>query len=274
MTFMVNTSPIAGQEGKSLTRLSLKERLSLECENNVSLKLENSDNPDLFKLSGRGELQLGVIIETIRREGYELAVSPPQVLYKTSENGDKMEPIEEITIDVDSEFSGIVIEKISKRKAEILRMNDGVDGKFRIVAKCPTRGLIGYGSELKNDTKGTGVLNHAFAGYEEFKGPIEFSRKGSLISMATGPCTSYSLADLESRGTLFVGPGTVVYPGMVIGECSRDQDLEVNPCRSKAVSNVRSTLKEEFFRLAPPRQFALEEYIAYMAGIYIPYQAL
>lgn len=265
MTFMANNSPIASAEGKSFTRKSLEERLRSECENNLSLRISPcTDNTDAFQVSGRGEMQLGVLIETIRREGYEIAVSPPQVLYK-EEGGLRLEPIEEIVIDCDNEFSGGVIEKLSKRRAELTKMIEGSGQKCRMFFKGPTRGLIGFLSELKNDTKGTGVMNSSLIGYDAYKGPIESSRKGSLISTCGGTTTGYAIADLESRGELFLSPGTVVYAGMILGECSRAQDLEVNPCRSKALTNVRSTVKEEFFRLRPPRLMTLEEMIAYMA---------
>lgn len=265
MTFMANNSPLAGSEGKSFTRKTLEERLRSECENNLSLKVAAcAENPDAFRVSGRGEMQLGVLIETIRREGFEIAVSPPQVLYK-EEGGERLEPIEEIVIDCDTEFSGVVIEKLSKRRAELTKMVQGTGEKCRMFFKGPTRGLIGFLSELKNDTKGTGVMNNALLGYEGYKGPIESSRKGALVSMSPGLTTGYAMADLESRGELFLPPGSTVYAGMVVGECARAQDLEVNPCRAKAVTNVRSTVKEEFFRLRPPRLMTLEEMIAYMA---------
>jgi GTP-binding protein len=267
MNFLVNNSPLAGSEGKGLTRITLYERLRQECENNVSLKLELvEDNVDAFKSSGRGELQLGVLIETIRREGYELAVSPPQVIFKTDSLGNREEPIEEVIIDCDSEFSGVVIEKLSKRKAELVKMTDATDGKCRMVFKCPTRGLIGYASELKNDTKGTGILNHSLFAYEAYKGPVESSRRGCLISMSDGSATGYSLADLESRGTLFVSPGAKIYSGMVIGETSRSLDMEVNPCKAKILTNMRSSVKEEFYRLSPARIMSLEDLISYMTG--------
>lgn len=258
---------MAGIEGKPFTRITLLERLQQECENNVALNIEPIvGEVDAFKVSGRGEMQLGILIETIRREGFELAVSPPQVLLRESRPGLVMEPIEEVIVDCDEVYGGSVIEKITKRKGELTRMLGTGDGKCRMVFTCPTRGLIGYGSELKNDTKGTGILNHSFVGYEPHKGIIESSRKGSLISMADGVATGYALADLEPRGRLFLGPGTRVYAGMVIGECARAQDLEVNPCRAKILTNVRSSVKEEFFRLTPPKLMSLEEIISYMAG--------
>lgn len=266
MVFLVNTSPLSGKEGKKFTRVTLQQRLQQECDNNISLKFECvQDIADAFKVSGRGEMQLGILIETIRREGFEISVSPPQVLLRETD-GMNFEPIEEVTIDCDAEYTGIVIEKLSKRKSELTKSCETNDGKSRLIFKCPTRGLIGYASELKNDTKGTGILNHSFLGYEPHKGELESSRKGCMISMTDGLTTGYSLKDLESRGQLFVGPGTAVYSGMVIGECSRSLDMDVNPCRAKVLTNIRSTVKDEFVRLSPPKAMPLEELIAYMAG--------
>ena len=272
MTFLINDSPIMGTEGKRFTQTTLSERLKQECENNISLRFEPVDGEtDAFKVSGRGEMQLGILIETIRREGYELAVSPPQVLFREKSPGLIEEPIEEVIVDCDEIFTGTVIEKITKRKGELCKMLDGGDGKSRLVFKCPTRGLIGYSSELKNDTKGPGILNHSFAGYEPHKGAFESSRKGCLVSMSDGTATAYALADLESRGQLFVGPGARIYAGMVIGECSRAHNLDVNPCRAKVLTNIRSSVKEEFFRLTPPKLMNLEELISYMAGKILPF---
>jgi GTP-binding protein len=227
------------------------------------------DLADAFKVSGRGEMQLAVLIETMRREGFEIAVCPPQVVFRDGPNNTHLEPIEEILIDCDPEHCGVVVEGMSRRKGELLRMQECVDGRHRIVFKGPTRGLIGYLTELKNATKGTATLHHAFLSYEDYKGPISTSRKGALISMADGFATGYAVADLESRGTLFVSPGAAIYAGMVIGECSRSTDLDVNPCRTKELTNIRSTVKDEYFRLRPAAKMTLEESISYMAGILI-----
>lgn len=265
MNFLINTSPLSGTEGKAMTIQQLMKRLETESEFNLALKFEAGPTSDTFKVYGRGEMHLGVLIETIRREGFELAVSPPEVVLCRNEEGVLMEPFEEVTVDCDSEFSSYVIEKMTKRKGEIIRMID-LNNKARIILKCPTRGLIGFGSEFKTDTRGTGILNHSFIGYEPFKGEVEKNRKGALISMADGVCTGYALTDLESRGTLFISPGDKVYKGMVVGECSRSNDIEVNPCRAKVLTNVRQTLKEENVRLTPAKSFTLEDLIAYVGG--------
>lgn len=269
MTLSVNSSPLAGTEGRGLTKVSLFERLKLECDNNPSLDVrESAEVPDSFVLAGRGEMQLSVLIETIRREGLELAVSPPQVVYHTDPSaGGLLEPVEEVSVDCDDQYSGTVIEGMSKRKGELLRITSTSEGKTRLIFSCPMRGLIGYATELKNNTKGTGLVNHVFYAYQPYKGPIQAARKGALISMSEGLATGYALADLEARGELFIEPGTRVYPGMVIGECSRSLDMEVNPCRAKALTNVRATVKEEFVRLRPPRSMPLEELISYMGGM-------
>lgn len=265
MFFQVNSSPLSGSEGKALTSQTLFERLNKECENNIAIQLKRTDNSDTFEVSGRGEMQLGILLETIRREGYELAVSPPRVVLRRGEKSNEvLEPFEEVTVDCNMEYTGVVIEKLSKRKAELLRMSE-VDAKARLVFKCPMRGLIGYSSEFRNDTHGTGVLNHTFLAYEPYCGPLETSRKGALISMADGIATGYAITDLESRGTMFIEPGMKIYAGMVIGEGSREIDLEVNPCRAKVLSNMRTTQKDEFVRLAPPKLMSLEETIAYVA---------
>ena len=272
MNFLINSSPLSGTEGKAMTIQQLFKRLESESEFNLALKFEQGSSSDTFKVYGRGEMHLGVLIETMRREGFELAVSPPEVVLTKNVEGELLEPFEEATIDCDTEYSSLVIEKMSKRKAEIIKMIE-LNGKTRLILKIPTRGLIGFGSEFKTDTRGTGVLNHSFLGYEKYKGIVEKNRKGALISMADGICTGYALADLESRGTLFVAPGDKVYTGMVIGECSRSNDIEVNPCRTKVLTNVRQILKEENVKLTPPRQFSLEDLIAYVNGknyIYIP----
>lgn len=267
MNFSINSSPIANREGKAVTTHQLFERLNKEIETNVALSIQPSINSDAYQVFGRGELQLGILIETLRREGMELAVSPPQVIFKEDPNDSlkKLEPIEEITVDVDDEYTGMVIEKLTKRKGILIKVIDG-KGKTRLVFHVPTRGLLGYSSEFKNDTQGTGILNHCFLGYEPYKGKLETTRKGTLISMADGITTAYALSELEPRGTLFVGSNMPVYTGMIIGECSRSGDMEVNPVRTKQVSNVRTVFKDEAIRLTPPRCMTLEEAIAYVAG--------
>lgn len=265
MNFLVNDSPLAGTEGKALTVQGLLARLQKEAENNISIRLKIDDKN--FQVSGRGEMQLGVIIETMRREGLEFAVSPPKVVCRRNPLvlGEILEPTEELTIDCPMEYYGIVIQKLAKRKGEVLKILES-DERCRMVFRIPMRGLIGFSSEFKNDTHGVGVMSHSFDSYMPHKGSIERSRKGSLISMIEGTTTFFALSELESRGELFVVPGTKVYPGMVVGESSRSHDIEVNPCRLKVLTNVRSTVKEEFIRLSPARLFSLEETIAYMAG--------
>lgn len=265
MNFLVNNSPLSGSEGKAMTVQQLNSRLANEAEVNLALKYEPGASSGIFKVFGRGEMHLGVLIENIRREGFEIAVSPPEVVYRRTDKGDLLEPVEEVTVDCDSQFASTVIEKLTRRKAEITKMNES-QGKTRITLKCPTRGLIGFGSEFKTDTRGTGVLNFSFLGYERHRGSVENSRKGCLISMADGVCTAYALNDLESRGTLFVSPGDRVYEGMVVGECTRYNDIEVNPCRSKAVTNVRQVLKDDNIKLMQAKEFSLEDLIAYVDG--------
>lgn len=269
MMIYVNDSPLGGKEGSQLTSQVLRDRLFKELETNVSLQV--IETSDAFQVKGRGELQMGVLIETMRREGFEISVSSPQVLYKfeIGENGKKrvLEPIEEVTVDVDHEYAGIVIEKMTKRKGEMKHYGDSGD-RARIVFEVPTRGILGYPSEFKNDTHGQGLLNHILLGYEPHKGPIEKQRKGSLISTASGDTTAYALQSIESRGTLFVKPGTAVYPGMIIGEHTREGDLEVNPVKAKALTNFRVAGKEETVKLTPVEFFSLERLLAYIQGIY------
>ncbi|KAI0244420.1 hypothetical protein L0F63_002740 [Massospora cicadina] len=253
MVFNVNTSPLAGTEGKLLTSTVIGERLFREAETNIALQITECPTGG-FEVRGRGELQLGVLIETMRREGFELGISPPRVIFKRGEGKEVLEPIEEVTIDVDHDFTGTVIEKLSKRK-----------GEARLVLYVPTRGLLGYSSEFKNDTHGQGILNHTFHSYMPYKGPIESSRKGCLLSNSKGEVTHYAASLIEPRGKLFVVPGMKVYPGMVIGEYNKgDHDLEVNPIRAKAVSNMRSVIKEEAIRLTSVKPMTLEEVIAYV----------
>ena len=264
MTFFVNTSPLAGRSGKKLTSRMIGERLFKEAETNIALRVSQSENNESFEVSGRGELQLGILIETMRREGFELSVSRPRVVMHDGENGEKLEPIEEVVIDVDDEFSGVVIEKMTKRKATITEMKSSGGGKTRIVFSAPSRGLIGYLSEFRTDTRGTGIMNRVFSGYEPYRGPISQYRPGVLVSMESGLTTTYALHNLEPRGVLFVGPQTEVYSGMIIGEHSKENDLEVNPVRGKELTNVRSVTADEKLFLAPPRKMSLEEALSYI----------
>ena len=264
MTFFVNTSPLAGRSGKKLTSRMIGERLFKEAETNIALRVEQSENKESFEVSGRGELQLGILIETMRREGFELSVSRPRVVMQDGPNGEKLEPVEEVVIDVDDEFSGVVIEKMTKRKATITEMKSSGNGKTRVVFSAPSRGLIGYLSEFRTDTRGTGVMNRVFSGYEPYRGPIVQYRPGVLVSMENGVTTTYALHNLEPRGTLFVGPQTEVYSGMIIGEHSKENDLEVNPVRGKELTNVRSVTADEKLFLAPPRKISLEEALSYI----------
>ena len=260
MTFSVNTSPLAGKSGgKKLTSRMIGDRLFKEAETNIALRIKQSTANESFEVSGRGELQLGILIETMRREGFELSVSRPRVEMQ----GD-LEPIEDVVIDVDDEYSGIVIEKMTKRKGQITEMKPSGVGKSRIVFSAPSRGLIGYLSEFRTDTRGTGVMNRIFLGYENYRGEIDAYRPGVLVSMESGAATAYSLFNLEPRGTLFIEPQTQVYMGMIIGEHSKDNDLDVNPVKGKTLTNVRSVLADEKLTLAPPRRIALEEALSYI----------
>lgn len=264
MTFFVNTSPLAGKSGKKLTSRMIGERLFREAETNIALKVSQSANNEAFEVSGRGELQLGILIETMRREGFELSVSRPRVVMKTNDAGEKLEPIEEVVIDVDDEFSGVVIEKMTKRKATITEMKPSGVGKTRIVFSAPSRGLIGYLSEFRTDTRGTGIMNRVFDKYDSYRGPIIQYRPGVLVSMEAGSTTTYALHNLEPRGVLFVGPQTEVYSGMIVGEHSKENDIEVNPVRGKQLTNVRSVTADEKLFLAPPRKMSLEEALSYI----------
>lgn len=264
MTFFVNTSPLAGKSGKKLTSRMIGERLFREAETNIALRVTQSSNNEAFEVSGRGELQLGILIETMRREGFELSVSRPRVIMQQNENGEKLEPIEEVVIDVDDEFSGVVIEKMTKRKATITEMKPSGIGKTRIVFSAPSRGLIGYLSEFRTDTRGTGIMNRVFDKYDLYRGPITQYRPGVLVSMEAGQTTTYALHNLEPRGVLFVGPQVEVYSGMIVGEHSKENDIEVNPVKGKQLTNVRSVTADEKLFLAPPRKISLEEALSYI----------
>ncbi|KAJ2456337.1 hypothetical protein EV183_000265 [Coemansia sp. RSA 2336] len=266
VTFSVNDSPLAGREGSLLTSSMIRDRLLREAETNVALQIVGGSKSESMEVRGRGELQLSVLIETMRREGFELSVTPPRVLFKRDpENKQRvLEPYEEITIDVDHADSGIVIEKLTKRKGELKSFTDVAD-KARLVFHIPTRGLLGYASEFKNDTHGTGVMNHSFLHYGEHAGVLEKSRKSSMVCMSAGTATSYALNLMEPRGRLFVRNGDSVYPGMIVGELSKDgNDLEVNPTKAKQLTNIRAAGKDETIRLTPVKPWALEEIIAYV----------
>jgi GTP-binding protein len=264
MNFLVNDSPLCGQEGTALTSNALKARLIKEAENNVSIKVLQGQGTDALEIRARGELQLGIIIETIRREKSELCISPPRVVFKRGPNGDVLEPMEEVNLDVDEEHSGKCIEKLSKRGGEMKEYIPLTDGRVRLIFHITTRGLLGYRNEFTNDTRGQGVFNHIYHSHIPWTGTVERSDKGALISMDSGICTSYALDALESRGILFVEPNDKVYAGMVIGENSRDADIEVNPVKQKALTNIRTVMKEDKVRLTPAKKMTLEEVISYV----------
>jgi len=265
MTVSVNDSPLAGREGTKVQSRVIRERLLKEAESNVAIRITESAEKDAFEVAGRGELQLGVLIENMRREGFEVAISRPRVVFKTDEEtGEKLEPIEDVVIDVDEEFTGIVIEKLSARKAELKDMAPSGAGKQRVVLKAPSRSLIGYQGEFLTDTRGSGVLNRVFSHYEGYKGLIDQNRKGVLVSNSDGETASYALWNLEERGVMFVGAGEKTYMGMIIGENSRSDDLDVNPMKAKQLTNVRASGKDEAVRLTPPRRPTLEQAIAYI----------
>ncbi|WP_323784545.1 translational GTPase TypA [Thalassovita sp.] len=264
VTFGINDSPLAGRDGKKVQSRVIRERLMKEAESNVAIKIADTPGGEAFEVSGRGELQMGVLIENMRREGFELSISRPQVIMR-EENGQRMEPVEEITVDVDDEYSGAVIEKITgARKGELVEMRQAGAGKTRIIAHVPSRGLIGYHGEFLTDTRGTGVLNRVFHGWTPFKGPIPGRRAGVLISMEDGEAVAYALWNLEDRGKMFIGAQAKVYQGMIIGEHSRDNDLEVNPLKGKKLTNVRASGTDEAVRLTTPITLSLEEAIAYI----------
>lgn len=264
ITISVNDSPFAGKEGTKVTSRLLRDRLFAEQESNVAITVKEAEGKDSFEVGGRGELQLGVLIETMRREGYEMSVGRPKVLYQTDENGNKLEPIEEIVIDVDDEFSGCVVEKLSKRKGELKEMKPCGVGKTRIVFLVPSRGLLGYQSEFMTDTKGTGIINKLFNSYQLYKGDIQKLRKGVLISTDMGEAVPYALFNIQDRGTMFVGPHDKVYEGMIVGEHSRDNDIVVNVLKAKKLTNVRAAGSDENVILTPPYKMSLEQMITYI----------
>ena len=266
ITIGINTSPLAGTEGSKLTSSLIKQRLLKEAESNVAISVTEADSKDFFEVGGRGELQLGILIENMRREGFELSVLKPKViLKKDSDTGEVLEPIEEIVIDVDEEFSGAVVEKLSARKGELVDMSTSGSDKTRNVFYVPTRTLMGYQREFFTDTRGTGILNRIFHEYVPFKGHMKERQNGSLISMAQGAATAYSLWSIQERGSLFISPQDKVYDGMIIGIHSRDNDLEVNPVKGKQLTNMRTTLKDEGIKLTTPKSLTIEDSIAYLA---------
>ena len=259
MQFIVNDSPFAGQEGKYVTSRHIRDRLFRELNTDVSLRVEETENADSYKVSGRGELHLSVLIENMRREGYEFAVSKAEVLYKYDENGKKLEPMELAYIDVPEEFTGTVIEKLSQRKGELQSMGNASGGYTRLEFSIPARGLIGYRGEFLTDTKGNGILNTIFDGYAPYKGDIQYRKQGSLIAFETGESVTYGLYSAQERGTLFIGPGEKVYSGMVIGQNGKAEDIELNVCKTKHLTNTRSSSADEALRLTPPRILSLEQ---------------
>ncbi len=265
MTFRVNDGPLGGREGKKVTSRQIRERLLRESEGNVAIKITESNETDAFEVAGRGELQLGVLIETMRREGFELTIGRPRVLtQKNEETGEREEPMEEVLVDVDEAFSGVVVEKMSRRKGEMQDMRPSGGGKVRLTFYMPSRGLIGYHGEFLTDTRGSGIMNRMFRGYGAWKGVIEGRRNGSLISSADGEAIQYALWYLQERGQLFVDPGDKVYVGLILGEHSRGSDLDVNPIKEKKLTNIRAAGKDEAMLLIPPRRMSLEQAIAYI----------
>ena len=265
MTFAVNDSPIAGREGDKVTSRMIRDRLMREAEINVAIRVTESAEKDAFEVAGRGELQLGVLIENMRREGFELSISRPRVLFKNDpDSGQRMEPIEEVVVDVDDEYSGVVVEKMGLRRAEMTDMRPSGGGKTRVTFHAPARGLIGYHGEFLTDTRGTGIMNRLFHSYAPYKGPIQGRRNGVLISTGAGNAVAYALWNLEERGVMFVDPGAALYEGMIIGENSKTGDLEVNPLKAKQLTNIRASGKDDAIKLTPPRRMTLEQALAYI----------
>jgi len=263
ITITVNDSPLSGLEGKKVTSTIIRERLLAEAETNVAISFSENDNKDAFEIGGRGELQLGVLVETMRREGYELTVSRPHVVYKIDENGNKLEPVEEVIIDVDDEYASTVIDSMNKRKAEMLDMRNS-SGKTRLIFKAPSRALIGYQSKFLTDTRGTGVINRLFNSYGPHKGEIATRRNGALISTQTGVAVAYAIFNLQDRGVMFIDPQTKVYQGMIVGEHNRPNDLEINILKGKQLTNVRASGTDEAVKLVTPRKMSLEQMMSYI----------
>jgi len=264
MSFIVNNSPLAGTEGDKVTSRLIRDRLMREAEGNVALKVVESSDKDAMEVSGRGELQLAILIETMRREGFELSVSRPRVVLTKDEDGQLLEPVEEVVIDVDEEFSGVVVQKMSERKAEMIEMRPSGGHRLRLVFYAPTRGLIGYQGELMTDTKGTAIMNRLFHNYLPYKGEIQGRRNGVLISNDQGEAVAYAMWKLEDRGPMMIEPGWKVYKGMIVGEHTRDNDLEINVLKGKQLNNIRTTSKDEAVRLTPPIRMTLEKALAYI----------
>ena len=264
MTFRVNDSPLAGTEGSKVTGRMIRDRLLREAEGNVALRVRESDDKDSMEVAGRGELQLGILIETMRREGFELSVSRPKVLLRRNEDGEMEEPIEEVVIDVDEMHSGVVVQKMSERKADMIELKPSGGGRVRLVFYAPTRGLIGYQGELLTDTRGTAIMNRLFHAYAPFKGDIAGRRNGVLISNEQGEAVAYAMWKLEDRGPMMIEPGWKVYRGMIVGEHTRDNDLEINVLKGKQLTNIRTTSKDEAVRLTPPIRMSLEKALAYI----------
>ena len=264
MQFLVNDSPLAGQEGKFITSRHLRERLFRELNTDVSLRVEETDNMDSFKVSGRGELHLSVLIENMRREGYEFAVSKAEVLYHRDENGKLLEPMELAYIDVPEEFTGTVIDKLSQRKGELLNMGAASGGYTRLEFSIPARGLIGYRGEFMTDTKGNGIINTIFNEYGPYKGDIQYRKQGSLIAFESGEAVTYGLFVAQERGTLFIGPGEKVYAGMIIGQNGKSDDIEVNVCKRKHLTNTRASGSDDALTLTPPRILSLEQSLEFI----------
>jgi GTP-binding protein len=260
----INDSPLAGRDGDKVQSRVIRARLLAEAETNVAIRVTETPGGEAFEVAGRGELQIGVLLENMRREGFELSVARPRVLMR-DEGGERLEPIEEVTVDVDADYSGVVVDKLSQRRGELVEMREGAGGKTRIVAHVPSRGLIGYHGEFLTDTRGTGVLNRVFHGWAPWRGPMPGRRTGVLVSMEDGTSVPYAIFNLEDRGRFFIGGGEQVYRGMIVAEHARENDLDVNPLKAKKLTNIRASGKDEAVTLTPPVRLTLEQAIAYIA---------